>query len=175
MLLGFPQAVYTLEGCETAAQVAEEAKRAQFLAPLAVVGSIVGSWLVGLAYMLALLSSVQNIASVQATTYLCNPHCTALLRCRGRKTHSHVLGGGWVSSIHGFGHCLHCEFATLLRSRTRQRFPCKGPVYGDKPLPSAIVGRLDVGSGWLHHLLRLHRFCSRFQCDPVLCRHSGDA
>lgn len=69
VLLGFLQAVYTLEGCETAAQVAEEAKRAQFLAPLAVVGSIVGSWLVGLAYMLALLSSVQNIASVQASTY----------------------------------------------------------------------------------------------------------
>ncbi|KAI6002111.1 hypothetical protein EDD15DRAFT_1581164 [Pisolithus albus] len=69
MLLGFPQAVYTLEGCETAAQVAEEAKRAEFLAPLAVVGSIVGSWLVGLAYVLALLFSVQNIASVQATTY----------------------------------------------------------------------------------------------------------
>ncbi|KAI6126824.1 amino acid transporter [Pisolithus sp. B1] len=69
VLLGFLQAVYTLEGCETAAQVAEEAERAEFLAPLAVVGSIVGSWLVGLAYMLALLFSVQNIASVQATTY----------------------------------------------------------------------------------------------------------
>lgn len=63
------QAVYTLEGCETAAQVAEEAKRAEFLAPLAVVGSIVGSWFIGLAYMLALLFSVQSIPSVQATGY----------------------------------------------------------------------------------------------------------
>ncbi|KAH9903180.1 amino acid transporter [Cubamyces lactineus] len=69
VLLGFLQAVYTLEGCETAAQVAEEAKRAEILAPLAVVGSIVGSWLIGLAYMLALLFSVQSIASVQATSY----------------------------------------------------------------------------------------------------------
>ncbi|KAH7883050.1 amino acid transporter [Phlebopus sp. FC_14] len=69
VLLGFLQAVYTLEGCETAAQVAEEARRAEFLAPLAVIGSIVGSWLVGLAYMLALLFSVQSIASVQATSY----------------------------------------------------------------------------------------------------------
>jgi amino acid transporter len=59
------QAVYTLEGCETAAQVAEEAKRAELLAPVAVVGSIVGSWLVGLAYMLALLFSVQSISAVQ--------------------------------------------------------------------------------------------------------------
>jgi amino acid transporter len=61
--------VYTLEGCETAAQVAEEAVRAEILAPLAVVGSIAGSWLIGLVFMLALLFSVQSIASVQATTY----------------------------------------------------------------------------------------------------------
>ncbi|KAG1819222.1 amino acid transporter [Suillus subaureus] len=69
VLLGFLQAVYTLEGCETAAQVAEEAVRAEILAPLAVAGSIAGSWLIGLAYMLSLLFAVQNIASVQATTY----------------------------------------------------------------------------------------------------------
>ncbi|KAG6380286.1 amino acid transporter [Boletus reticuloceps] len=69
VLLGFLQAIYTLEGCETAAQVAEEARRAEILAPLAVVGSIAGSWFIGLAYMLALLFSVQSIASVQATTY----------------------------------------------------------------------------------------------------------
>ncbi|KAH9944886.1 amino acid transporter, partial [Amylocystis lapponica] len=68
VLLGFLQAVYTLEGCETAAQVAEEARRAEILAPLAVVGSIVGSWLIGLVYMLALLFSVQSITRVQATT-----------------------------------------------------------------------------------------------------------
>ncbi|KIJ64797.1 hypothetical protein HYDPIDRAFT_175318 [Hydnomerulius pinastri MD-312] len=69
VLLGFLQAIYTLAGCETAAQVAEEAKRAEILAPLAVVGSIAGSWFIGLAYMLALLFSVQSIASVQATSY----------------------------------------------------------------------------------------------------------
>jgi amino acid transporter len=63
------QAVYTLEGCETACQIAEEAKRAEFLAPIAVVGSIVGSWLIGLVYMLALLFSVQSIPSVQGTAY----------------------------------------------------------------------------------------------------------
>ena len=55
--------------CETAAQAAEEAKRAELLAPLAVVGSIIGSWLIGLAYMLALLFSVQSISSMQATSY----------------------------------------------------------------------------------------------------------
>ncbi|KAJ7659471.1 amino acid transporter [Mycena rosella] len=69
VLLGFLQAVYTLEGCETAAQVAEEAVRAEWLAPIAVVGSIVGSWLVGLVYMLALLFSIQSVASVQGTAY----------------------------------------------------------------------------------------------------------
>ncbi|KJA23954.1 hypothetical protein HYPSUDRAFT_184693 [Hypholoma sublateritium FD-334 SS-4] len=69
VLLGFLQAVYTLEGCETAAQVAEEAQRAEFLAPVAVVGSIVGSWIIGLVYMLALLFSVQSIPAVQSTSY----------------------------------------------------------------------------------------------------------
>lgn len=61
--------MYTLEGCETAAQVAEEAKNAEILAPIAVVGSIVGSWVIGLVYMLALLFSVQSISSVQGTVY----------------------------------------------------------------------------------------------------------
>ncbi|KAJ6517505.1 amino acid transporter [Mycena vitilis] len=65
VLLGFLQAVYTLEGCETAAQ----AVRAEWLAPIAVVGSIVGSWLIGLAYMLALLFSIQSVPSVQGTVY----------------------------------------------------------------------------------------------------------
>lgn len=60
--------MYTLEGCETAAQVAEEAVGAARLAPLAVVGSIAGSWLIGLAYLLALLFSVQSVAAVQAST-----------------------------------------------------------------------------------------------------------
>ncbi|KAJ6624395.1 amino acid transporter [Mycena sp. CBHHK59/15] len=69
VLLGFLQAVYTLEGCETAAQVAEEAVRAEWLAPLAVVASIAGSWLIGLVYMLALLFSIQSVPSVQATLY----------------------------------------------------------------------------------------------------------
>jgi hypothetical protein len=49
--------------------VAEEAKRAELLAPIAVVGSIVGSWIIGLAYMLALLFSVQSIPSVQGTSF----------------------------------------------------------------------------------------------------------
>lgn len=61
--------MYTLEGCETAAQVAEEAQNAALLAPLGVVFSIIGSWFIGLAYMLALLFSVQSVVSVQATTF----------------------------------------------------------------------------------------------------------
>ncbi|KAF5393555.1 hypothetical protein D9757_000048 [Collybiopsis confluens] len=69
VLLGFLQAVYSLEGSETAGQVAEEAIRAEFLAPMAVIGSIVGSWIIGLAYMLALLFSVQSVSSIQATAF----------------------------------------------------------------------------------------------------------
>ena len=44
VLLGFLQAVYTLEGCETGAQVAEEAKNAAWAAPVSISVSIVGSW-----------------------------------------------------------------------------------------------------------------------------------
>lgn len=36
---------------------------------MAVVGSIIGSWIIGLAYMLALLFSVQSITSIQTTSY----------------------------------------------------------------------------------------------------------
>ena len=61
--------MYTPEGCETAAQVAEEAVRAEFLAPIAVVASIVGSWIIGLAYMLSLLFSVQSVSSIQSTAF----------------------------------------------------------------------------------------------------------
>lgn len=49
--------------------MAEEAVRAEILAPLGVVGSIAGSWFIGLAYLLSLLFAVQDIASVQATSF----------------------------------------------------------------------------------------------------------
>ncbi|THH27097.1 hypothetical protein EUX98_g7089 [Antrodiella citrinella] len=69
VLLGFLQAIYTLEGCETAAQVAEETSRAEVLAPLAIIFSIVGSYLIGLAYLITLLFTIQSTASIQATTF----------------------------------------------------------------------------------------------------------
>lgn len=49
--------------------MAEEAKRAEWLAPIGIAASIVGSWFIGLAYMLALLFSVQDISSVQQTKF----------------------------------------------------------------------------------------------------------
>ncbi|KAL4248417.1 Amino Acid-Polyamine-Organocation Transporter [Abortiporus biennis] len=62
VLLGFLQAVYTLEGCETAAQLAEETTRAAILSPLAILSSIVGSYIIGLAYLLSLLFCLRNIS-----------------------------------------------------------------------------------------------------------------
>ncbi|KAL0946011.1 hypothetical protein HGRIS_012288 [Hohenbuehelia grisea] len=67
--LAVPWAVYTLEGCETAAQVSEESRNAELLAPLGVILSIVGSYIIGLAYMLALLFAVQSIPSVQTSAF----------------------------------------------------------------------------------------------------------
>ncbi|WWD16290.1 hypothetical protein CI109_100716 [Kwoniella shandongensis] len=69
VMLGFLQAVYALEGAETAAQVAEEAKNADWLAPLGIASSIAGSWLVGVVYLLALLFSLQSITSIVGTNY----------------------------------------------------------------------------------------------------------
>lgn len=58
-----------MEGCETAAQLAEETTRAEILAPLAIVFSIVGSYIIGLAYLLALLFTLQSSSSIQSTTF----------------------------------------------------------------------------------------------------------
>ncbi|KDN45258.1 hypothetical protein K437DRAFT_278499 [Tilletiaria anomala UBC 951] len=69
VLLGFLQAVYTLEGCETGAQVAEEAKNAAWAAPVSISVSIAGSWLLGVIYLLALLFSVRSIESIANTSY----------------------------------------------------------------------------------------------------------
>lgn len=63
------QAVYTLEGCETAAQLAEETARAAWLSPLAIVTSIVGSYLIGLAYLLSLLFCLQSTTRIQQTQF----------------------------------------------------------------------------------------------------------
>ncbi|KDQ53956.1 hypothetical protein JAAARDRAFT_161316 [Jaapia argillacea MUCL 33604] len=68
VLLGFLQAVYTLEGCETAAQVAEEAHNASLLSPIAIVFSIVGSYLIGLLYLLSLLFALPSPSSLLTTT-----------------------------------------------------------------------------------------------------------
>ncbi|EJU00128.1 hypothetical protein DACRYDRAFT_55071 [Dacryopinax primogenitus] len=57
------------EGCETAAQVAEEAIKAERLCPIALSVSVAGSWFIGVIYLLSLLFSVQSIASVQNTSY----------------------------------------------------------------------------------------------------------
>ncbi|KAH8080676.1 amino acid transporter [Cristinia sonorae] len=69
VLLGFLQAVYTLEGCETAAQLAEETTRAEILAPLAIVFSIVGSYVIGIAYLVTLLFTLQSPTSIQTTAF----------------------------------------------------------------------------------------------------------
>ncbi|KAL7418652.1 polyamine transporter tpo5 [Cryptotrichosporon argae] len=69
VLLGFLQAVYSSEGAETAAQVAEEANNAEWLAPLGIASAVAGSWLVGLIYLLAILFSLQSLPAVEATSF----------------------------------------------------------------------------------------------------------
>ena len=93
-MLGFLQAVYALEGAETAAQVAEEAKRADWLAPLGIASSIAGSWLIGVicewhtslpATMLTLRSPLAallpSVDPQHRRNQLLSPHQSAVLRC----------------------------------------------------------------------------------------------
>jgi amino acid transporter len=49
--------------------VAEEARNAEWLAPIGIAASIVGSWFIGLIYLLALLFSIQSIPSIQSTSF----------------------------------------------------------------------------------------------------------
>ncbi|KAI8814994.1 amino acid transporter [Cladochytrium replicatum] len=68
-MLGFLQAVYSLEGSETSAQIAEEAKDAARTAPIAIASSIAGSWFVGLLYLIALNFNVQSIPNIATTSF----------------------------------------------------------------------------------------------------------
>ncbi|KAJ1534782.1 hypothetical protein HK405_015962, partial [Cladochytrium tenue] len=68
-MLGFLQAVYSLEGSETSAQIAEEAHNAEWTAPVAIASSIAGSWVVGLLYLLALNFNVQSVDSIAGTGF----------------------------------------------------------------------------------------------------------
>ncbi|KAJ3289158.1 hypothetical protein HDU79_004286 [Rhizoclosmatium sp. JEL0117] len=68
-MLGFLQAVYALEGSETSAQVSEEAQKAETNGPIAIYSSIIGSWFVGVIYLIALLFNVQSIPNIAGTSY----------------------------------------------------------------------------------------------------------
>lgn len=115
VLLGFLQAVYSLEGCETAAQVAEEAQRAEILAPLAVVGSVVGSWLIGLAYMLALLFFCPEHRTRPGDDVR-TPYHAALLRCSRPAADAHVCLRHCDRAVHGRRDGVHRKLAAVLRA-----------------------------------------------------------
>ncbi|KAJ3093389.1 hypothetical protein HK100_006636, partial [Physocladia obscura] len=68
-MLGFLQAVYSLQGSETSAQVSEEAQNAEVNGPIAIYSSIIGSWFVGLLYLIALNFNIQSIESVAGTSF----------------------------------------------------------------------------------------------------------
>lgn len=58
---------YTLFGCESVAQVAEETEEANNATPIAMVASIAVSWFVGLLFLLCLLFYTQDIQSIEDT------------------------------------------------------------------------------------------------------------
>ncbi|GAA5795239.1 hypothetical protein HPULCUR_000594 [Helicostylum pulchrum] len=68
LVLGMIGAAYSLFGCECAASVNEETKDADISSPLAMVSSIAVSWAVGLAFLIVLLFSIQDIDTVLTST-----------------------------------------------------------------------------------------------------------
>ncbi|KAG2181230.1 hypothetical protein INT43_008813 [Umbelopsis isabellina] len=60
---------YTLFGCESVAQVAEETEEASNATPIAMVASIAVSWLVGLLFLVCLLFYTQDIQSIEDTQF----------------------------------------------------------------------------------------------------------
>ncbi|KAJ3208963.1 hypothetical protein HDU83_008598 [Entophlyctis luteolus] len=68
-MLGFLQAVYALEGSETSAQISEEAEKAEVNGPIAIYSSILGSWLVGVIYLIALNFNIQSVPNIAGTGY----------------------------------------------------------------------------------------------------------
>ena len=188
------QAVYTLEGCETAAQVAEEAKRAEVLAPLAVVGSIIGSWFIGLAYMLALLFSVQSIASVQGTAFAI-PIAQLYYDAVGKRLTLMCLTvvalAQFMAAVTAFTassrlfYALARDNAFPLKSRYMALNRYQAPYFGvwTSVLIGCIISCAYIGSAVAvsdHDRMETCGdawggnadgcFCS-VQCDPVLCCH----
>jgi amino acid transporter len=142
VLLGFLQAVYTLEGCETAAQVAEEAVRAEILAPLGVVGSIAGSWLIGIAYLLALLFAVQDIASVQATTFAI-PIAQLFYDAVGPRLSQMCLLVIMVSQVMAAITTFTASSRLFYALARDNAFPLKKTIYDLEPIPGTILGCMD--------------------------------
>ncbi|KAG0947763.1 hypothetical protein G6F57_009287 [Rhizopus arrhizus] len=68
-MLGAIGASYSLFGCECAASVNEETQDADISSPIAIVGSIVVAWIVGLAFLTVLLFSIQDINSILNTSF----------------------------------------------------------------------------------------------------------
>ncbi|CEG64167.1 hypothetical protein RMATCC62417_01195 [Rhizopus microsporus] len=60
---------YSLFGCECAASVNEETQDADISSPIAIVGSIVTAWAVGLVFLIVLLFSIQNMDSILNTSF----------------------------------------------------------------------------------------------------------
>ncbi|KAI9269918.1 amino acid/polyamine transporter I [Sporodiniella umbellata] len=68
-LLGTMGCAFSLFGCECAASVNEETKDADISSSIAIVSSIVMAWAVGLAFLVVLLFSIQDIESILNTQF----------------------------------------------------------------------------------------------------------
>ncbi|KAI9322095.1 amino acid/polyamine transporter I [Dichotomocladium elegans] len=68
-MLGMIGAAYSMFGAEGAAYANEETQDADVSAPMAIAMSIVASWAIGLAYMVILLVSIQDVYSIMNSSF----------------------------------------------------------------------------------------------------------
>ncbi|CAO3672146.1 unnamed protein product [Rhizopus stolonifer] len=68
-ILGTVGSAYSLFGCECAASVNEETKEADISSSIAIISSLTVAWIVGLAFLIVLLFSIQDINSILNTSF----------------------------------------------------------------------------------------------------------
>ncbi|CAE6520091.1 unnamed protein product, partial [Rhizoctonia solani] len=158
VLLGFLQAVYTLEGAETSAQVAEEAHNAEWLAPIGIAASIVGSWFIGLIYLLALLFSIQSIPSVQNTSFAI-PIAQLYYDAVGPRL------------------TLLCLFVVIVCACSRQCDSVQKGLYDAQPVSSSLGGSLVECGTYIGSVVAFNAILSSAAIavmlsylQPILCR-----
>ncbi|KAI8075846.1 amino acid/polyamine transporter I [Gilbertella persicaria] len=119
LILGMIGAAYSLFGCECSATVNEETKDADTSSSIAMVSSIVVSWFVGLAFLIVLLFSIQNMEAILNST-LHMPVAQLFLASSITLLYDAVGVWGTLAFLILIAFCQFCTGATTTTVTSRQ-------------------------------------------------------